>query len=93
MTDTADLTGAAHPTEAAADWEDPPRADRAEAAPVLAVDGVAGPLDWWLDMARAQKIDLSKLSIAALIGAFATALEGLDPYVDGPLLARCFAAF
>jgi segregation and condensation protein A len=76
MTDTADRADAAHPADAAvADWEDPPRVDRADTAPVLAVDGVAGPLDWWLDMARAQKIDLSKLSIAALIGAFATALE------------------
>ena len=42
---------------------------------MLAVDGFAGPRDWWLEMARAQKIDLSTCSIAALIGAFATALE------------------
>jgi segregation and condensation protein A len=76
MTDTADRADAAHPADAvAAEWEDPPRVDRADTAPVLAVDGFAGPLDWWLDLARAQKIDFSKLSIAALIGAFATALE------------------
>jgi segregation and condensation protein A len=75
MTDTADRADAAHPAEAAAEWEDPPRADRADTAPVLAVDGFAGPLDWWLDLARAQKIDLSKISIAALIGAFSAALE------------------
>jgi segregation and condensation protein A len=60
---------------AVSDWEDPPRADRSDTAPVLAVDGFEGPLDWWLEMARAQKIDFSKISIAALIGAFATALE------------------
>jgi segregation and condensation protein A len=60
---------------AVSDWEDPPRVDRSDAAPVLAVDGFEGPLDWWLEMARGQKIDLSKISIAALIGAFATALE------------------
>jgi len=59
---------------AVSDWEDPPRVDRSD-APVLAVDGFEGPLDWWLEMARGQKIDLSKISIAALIGAFATALE------------------
>jgi segregation and condensation protein A len=65
-----------NPVDAAvSDWEDPPRVDRSDAPPVLAVDGFEGPLDWWLEMARAQKIDLSTLSIAALIGAFATALE------------------
>jgi segregation and condensation protein A len=61
--------------EPVASWEDPPRIDRTDAAPILAVDGFEGPLDWWLEMARAQKIDFSTLSIAALIGAFATALE------------------
>jgi segregation and condensation protein A len=43
-------------------WEDPPRIDRSDAAPVLAVDGFEGPLDWWLDMARSHRIDLAKLS-------------------------------
>ena len=56
-------------------WEDPPRASSPEAAPVLAIDGFAGPLDWLLEMAQARKIDLARLSIAALIEAFATALE------------------
>jgi chromatin segregation and condensation protein Rec8/ScpA/Scc1 (kleisin family) len=60
---------------AAAAWEDPPRVDRTDTAPVLAVDGFVGPLDWWLDLARAQKIDFASISIATLIGAFATALE------------------
>jgi segregation and condensation protein A len=76
------MTGAAagaseeNPVDAAVcDWEDPPRVDRSDAMPVLAIDGFEGPLDWWLEMARGQKIDLSKISIAALIGAFATALE------------------
>ena len=44
-------------------------------APILSVDGFEGPLDWLLEMARAQKIDLTRLSIAALIGSFAAALE------------------
>jgi segregation and condensation protein A len=56
-------------------WEDPPRAAPTEAAPVLAVDGFEGPLDWLLEMAQAQKIDLARLSIVALIEAFATAME------------------
>ena len=67
-------------------WEDPPRIDRSDAAPVLAVDGFEGPLDWWLDMARSHRIDLAKLSIAALIEAFATALDtALARRVDGQL--------
>ena len=41
---------------------------------ILSVDGVEGPLDWLLEMARAKKLDLAKLSIAALIGQFADAL-------------------
>jgi segregation and condensation protein A len=56
-------------------WEDPPRAAPTELAPILAVDGFAGPLDWLLEMAQARKIDLARLSIAALIEAFATALD------------------
>jgi segregation and condensation protein A len=56
-------------------WEDPPRAAPTDAAPVLAVDGFEGPLDWLLEMAQAQKIDLARLSIVALIEAFATAME------------------
>jgi len=56
-------------------WEDPPRAAPTELAPILAVDGFAGPLDWLLEMAQARKIDLARLSIVALVEAFATALE------------------
>jgi segregation and condensation protein A len=56
-------------------WEDPPRAAPTELAPVLSVDGFEGPLDWLLEMAQARKIDLARLSIVALIEAFATAME------------------
>ena len=56
-------------------WEDPPRVAPAESVPVLAVDGFAGPLDWLLEMAQARKIDLARLSIVALIEAFAAAME------------------
>jgi len=59
------------PTE----WGDPPRAPRGGVAPVLSVDGFEGPLDWLLEMARAKKIDLARLSIAALVAAFATAMD------------------
>ena len=65
--------------EAASSWEDPPRRPAtepaADGAPILSIDGFEGPLDWLLEMARAQKIDLARLSIAALIGAFTAALQ------------------
>jgi segregation and condensation protein A len=47
----------------------------ASAAPVLEVDGFEGPLDWLLELARAERVDLRKLSILALVEAFATALQ------------------
>jgi len=56
-------------------WEGAPSPARSDAAPVLSVEGFAGPLDWLLEMARARKLDLAKLSIAALIEAFVTAME------------------
>jgi segregation and condensation protein A len=74
-----------------ASWDDPPRRADPDAAPVLAADGFEGPLDWLLEMARAHKIDLARLSIAALIGSFATALEGALARRDdrpAPPLAR-----
>ena len=75
-------------TEAA--WEDPPRSPAPTGAPVLSAEGVEGPLDWLLEMARAQKIDLAKLPIAALIGSFVAALDAaLDRQAGGALdLAR-----
>ncbi len=52
-------------------WEQPPRRQPGPAAPVLAVDGFEGPLDWLLDLARTRRIDLARLSIVALVEAFA----------------------
>ena len=57
------------------EWEKPPlRRAGPSAPPVLAVDGFEGPLDWLLDLARTRRIDLARLSIAALIEAFEEAL-------------------
>jgi len=56
-------------------WEDAPHSPSASAAPVLAVAGFEGPLDWLLEMARAQRIDLAKLSIVNLVDAFIAALD------------------
>ena len=56
-------------------WDQPPRRQPGPAAaPVLAVDGFEGPLDWLLDLARTRRIDLARLSILALVEAFAEAL-------------------
>ncbi len=57
-------------------WEDPPCGEASATSPVLAVDGFEGPLDWLLEMARTRKIDLARLSILALVEAFAGAMEG-----------------
>jgi segregation and condensation protein A len=73
VTDAGDLAAAAAPDLTG--WEDPPRVAQTNTAPVLSVDGITGPLDWLLDMARARKLDLARLSIAALIGQFAEALS------------------
>ena len=66
--------GVATPAETEA-WDAPPRRDAdPDAAPVLAVDGFEGPLDWLLEMARARKVDLAELSILELVTAFEMAL-------------------
>ena len=75
MIDPAGAPGSAQGSLAIDTWEQPPRPlPGAIAAPVLAVDGFEGPLDWLLDLARTRKIDLARLSIAALVQAFEEAL-------------------
>ena len=84
-------TGAANAEMSA--WEDPPRVPAgvaADAAPVLSADGFGGPLDWLLELARARKINLAKLSIAGLIESFAEALDVAlaRPNERAPVLSR-----
>jgi segregation and condensation protein A len=43
---------------------------------VLQLDGFEGPLDLLLDLARAQKVDLAKISILALVEQFLSVIEG-----------------
>lgn len=43
---------------------------------VLSLDGFEGPLDLLLDLARAQKVDLAKLSILALVDQYLAVIEG-----------------
>ncbi|TLU71100.1 segregation and condensation protein A [Lichenicoccus roseus] len=68
------MVGGDQPDEV--EWEQKPRAFRREGdAPVLSVDGFEGLLDWLLELVRTHRLDLSRLSIVALIEAFADALE------------------
>ena len=43
---------------------------------VLQLDGFEGPLDLLLELARAQKVDLAKISILALVEQFLAVIEG-----------------
>ncbi len=43
---------------------------------VLQLEGFEGPLDLLLDLARAQKVDLAKISILALVEQFLLVIEG-----------------
>lgn len=66
-------------------WNTPPRRPPATTSPTLVVDGFEGPLDGLLALARAGKIDLARLSILALVEAFAGALhEALRRTPDTP---------
>ncbi|MFK4046889.1 segregation and condensation protein A [Roseomonas mucosa] len=44
-------------------------------APVIQLDGYEGPIDFLLELARAQKVDLSRLSIVALVDQYVAAVE------------------
>ena len=43
---------------------------------LLRLDGFEGPLDLLLDLARAQKVDLAKISILSLVEQFLAVIEG-----------------
>jgi segregation and condensation protein A len=43
---------------------------------ILQLDGFEGPLDLLLDLARAQKVDLAKISILALVEQYLAVIEG-----------------
>ena len=42
-------------------------------APVVQLDGYEGPIDFLLELARAQKVDLARLSIVALVDQYVAA--------------------
>src|SRR5579872_3957374 len=43
---------------------------------LLSLDGFEGPLDLLLELARAQKVDLARLSIVALVDQYLAVIEG-----------------
>lgn len=69
-------------------WEEPRSLEPIDTAPILSVEGFEGPLDWLLEMARARRIDLARISILALVEAFATAMEAALARQDGLPAAR-----
>ncbi|TPG55866.1 segregation/condensation protein A [Roseomonas nepalensis] len=44
-------------------------------APVVQLDGYEGPIDFLLELARAQKVDLGRLSIVALVDQYVAVVE------------------
>ena len=50
--------------------------DPAPASLVLHLDGFEGPLDLLLELARAQKVDLARISILALVEQYLAVIEG-----------------
>jgi segregation and condensation protein A len=62
---------------ALAPFEDVPLAERAEGEPALRVDvdGFEGPLDLLLELARRQKVDLTRISILALAEQYLAFVE------------------
>src|SRR3954467_12923877 len=43
---------------------------------VLRLEGFEGPMDLLLDLARAQKVDLAKISILSLVAQYLAVIEG-----------------
>jgi segregation and condensation protein A len=58
--------------DAAPEANTPAAADRL----ILSLDGFEGPMDLLLDLARAQKVDLSRISILALVEQYLAIVEG-----------------
>ncbi len=58
-------------------WEEAPRRQRDNTTLVVDVAGFEGPLDLLLDLARDQKVDLSRISILALAEQYLAFIEGI----------------
>jgi len=60
------------------DWDTPLRIP---AMPVLHLDGFHGPMDLLLDLVERQRIDLGRISVAALVEQFVAESARVVPYV------------
>jgi segregation and condensation protein A len=79
MTATAEAQLAEEAIQSAEFQEDPPRRELPEAheadALLLNIDGYEGPIDVLLDMARHQKVDITKISILQLVRQYLSFIE------------------
>ena len=101
--ETAPASAPASPAAPPPLLQEPREAPRpaASLAPMLSVDGFEGPLDGLLELARAKKIDLAKLSIVELMESFGRTLDAalatraasapLGPFGDWLVLAATLA--
>jgi segregation and condensation protein A len=64
------------PDTAGPDTAGPGTAAPGTEALVLSLDGFEGPLDLLLDLARAQKVDLARISILSLVDQYLAIVEG-----------------
>jgi segregation and condensation protein A len=62
-------------------WYDCDTPLRVPAMPVLHLDGLEGPMDLVLDLAERQRIDLGRISVAALVEQFVAESARVAPYV------------
>ena len=60
------------------DWDTPPRVP---AIPDLHLDGFDGPLDLLLDLAERERIDLSGISVTAMVDQFVAAMGRFESHV------------
>jgi segregation and condensation protein A len=63
--------------------------DDAPTAVLVQLDGFEGPLDLLLDLARAQKVDLARVSVVALADQYLAALEAIGAPTNES--ASCYA--
>ncbi len=80
MTATAEAQLAEEAVQTASEFqEDPPRHELPEAheadALLLNIDGYEGPIDVLLDLARNQKVDITKISILQLVRQYLAFIE------------------
>ena len=76
-----DAPPSAGPPTGDALWDDWDTPLRIPAMPVLHLDGFEGPMDLLLDLAERQRIDLGRISVAALVEQFVAESARVAPYV------------